>query len=215
MKINYFSFLFIAAFIGMPNTVLAEVDCWRVYLIEPIDSQKSFRTNNVYRDAEGEFIIVCAKTSPFDNPIQIVAGGGEPGTHKRKSQGLIIIDQFMLQVKKVQKTRLAKEENRKPWITLSSEPKQSSYYIAKTKESAKQHIKNKEHSVKTLLSPNPLEISKYLLEKEITEETVLPRTTLLQGIQKLNAPTAYEDIGVYISQFENSNTIVVSIDSRE
>lgn len=212
MKINYFSLFFITAFIGIPNTVLAEVDCWRVYLIEPENSQKGFRTNNVYRDTEGEFIIVCAKTSSFDKPVVIFAGGGASGTHKRKGHSFIVVDQLMLQVESVLKTRLEDEENREPWLTLSGESKQSSYYIAKTKESAKQHIKSKELSVITLLSSKPLEISKYLLEKKMTEKTTLPRTTLFQ---KLSMPQGNKDISVSIEQFEDINTTIVNIDSIE
>lgn len=185
MKISYFSSLFIIASIGLPNAVLAEVDCWRVYLIEPVGPQKGFRTNNVYRDAEGEFIIVCAKTSSFDKPVVFTVGGGASGTHKQKNQSFIVIDQLMLQVDRVQKTRLEDEENREPWLTLTRQPNQSEYYIAKTRESAKQHIKSKEPGVKTLLSSNPLEISKYLLEKEITEEITLPHKTYYHYFKRL------------------------------
>lgn len=215
MKINYFSFLFIIASIGLPSTVLAEVDCWRVYLIEPVGPQKGFRTNNVYRDAEGEFIIVCAKTSSFDKPVVFTAGGGASGTHKQKSQSFIVIDQLMLQVDRVRKTRLEDEENREPWLTLTRQPNQSEYYIAKTRESAKQHIKSKEPGVKTLLSSNPLEISKYLLEKEITEEITLPNKNLLPLLQALSSQKDNKDISINIKQFEDINTTIVNIDSIE
>ena len=212
MKINYFSFLFIISSIGISSTALAEVDCWRVYLIEPVNHQRGFRTNSVYRDTEGEFIIVCAKTSSFDKPVVIFAGGGTSGTHKRKGHSFIVVDQLVLQVKSIQETRLEDEENRAPWLTLTRQPNQSNYYIAKTRESAKQHIKSKEPSVRTLLSSNPLEISKYLLEKEITEKATLPDTTLFQ---ELSASQGNKDMSVNIEQFEYINTTIVNIDSIE